>query len=488
MLGIERWANVEALADEASTTLGDQRRFQRQQSLLVAMGRNPGLSFPRALEPGRSLQAFYRLIRAKGVSWPAMIAGHIDSTRQRCAKVGPLLVLHDTTSVTVPLRDPDQARDNLSRPTTKTQGFHAHVSIAVTAGEQALPLGTLAFQPFVHRKDLEQDGAEAFWTEQGGLYDNERKRWFDAIERSDDLLGGPGRAVHVMDREGDSFPMISWLQHRGSRFVQRVNVTNRRLKSNGSISHLDELLADVPFSATCQAELSARSPLRRPREMKTFPARKARTAKLHVRALSITLAPAPSPPPYCPADFKLSRETTVNLVEIIERNPPADAEPVRWLLFTSEPIETAAEMLAVVEIYRRRWLIEEFFKALKTGCKLEERQMNSASTMLNVMVMLMPVAWHLLLVRSLDRFFPDLPWESVLPPLTFRILRHKQSRAALHEKSTARDVLRAIASLGGHLKSNGPPGWLTLHRGMAVLLDLERGYLIYEEMHVLRDA
>ena len=50
------------------------------------------------------------------------------------------------------------------------------------------------------------------------------------------------------------------------------------------------------------------------------------------------------------------------------------------------------------------------------------------------------------------------------------------ARTPLPKRATARDAMLAIAALGGHLKSNGDPGWLVLGRGMHDLLLLELGW------------
>jgi len=78
----------------------------------------------------------------------------------------------------------------------------------------------------------------------------------------------------------------------------------------------------------------------------------------------------------------------VNVVYVWEVNAPPGEDPVEWRLITSEPIDTLAQVLRVVDIYRTRWLIEEFFKALKTGCAYEKRQLESLQTLLVALALL----------------------------------------------------------------------------------------------------
>jgi hypothetical protein len=144
------------------------------------------------------------------------------------------------------------------------------------------------------------------------------------------------------------------------------------------------------------------------------------------------------------------------------------------VLYTTEPIDSAEQLIAVDDHYRSRWLIEEFFKALKTGCSIEKRQLESYAALSLALAVFLPVAWRLLLARSLSRKVPDAPATIVATETQLHLLRHKLNLGALPE--TAEQVTLAIAKLGGHLKRNGPPGWLTLGRGFESLLLMQAGW------------
>jgi len=164
----------------------------------------------------------------------------------------------------------------------------------------------------------------------------------------------------------------------------------------------------------------------------------------------------------------------LNLVYVWEAAPPKGEAPVEWLLFTTESIETAAQLHAIVDHYQTRWLIEEYFKALKTGCAFEKRQLESYHSLSNALAILGVVAWRLLLLRAVSRITPDAPAASVLSATQLKILRH---RLKLKEPiKTAQQALFAVARLGGHLKNNGDPGWLSLGRGFEKLLLLQSGW------------
>jgi hypothetical protein len=194
-----------------------------------------------------------------------------------------------------------------------------------------------------------------------------------------------------------------------------------------------------------------------------------RAATLAFSATTVVLHRPRYQPETLPAEMK------VNVVRVFEPNPPANEDPVEWLLFTNEPIRTTQDVVTIVDTYRARWLIEECNKAIKTGCRYEDRQFESRDALLTLLAMTLPIAVELLWLRAACRHNPDCPAEEVLTPLQLKILTKMSSRK-LSARPTVHDALWAIAALGGHMKTNGEPGWLVLHRGMTKLLAYEEGW------------
>ena len=153
---------------------------------------------------------------------------------------------------------------------------------------------------------------------------------------------------------------------------------------------------------------------------------------------------------------------------------------MEWRLWTLEPIDTAEDVLAIVDAYRSRWVIEEYFKALKSGCAVEKRQLESTAALLNALAIFVPIAWRLLLLRALARDAADTPATRVLTRTQLRCLDFaltKLRRTNLGKRPTTRDAMLGVAGLGGHIKNNGDPGWIVLGRGFDKLLTIELGYL-----------
>ena len=202
---------------------------------------------------------------------------------------------------------------------------------------------------------------------------------------------------------------------------------------------------------------------------KRHPARDARIARLTFAATRVSL------PRTSTAKGAGTERLSVNVVHVLEPEPPAGEVPVEWFLLTSLPVSTPKQIACVVDYYRARWIIEEYFKALKTGCQYERRQLTTSKRLLNALALLAPVAWRLLLLRHLARHQPERPARDALTASHVAVLR-AVSKAPLPQKLSVSDALLAIARLGGHIRANGEPGWLVLARGFRDLLLLERGW------------
>ena len=148
---------------------------------------------------------------------------------------------------------------------------------------------------------------------------------------------------------------------------------------------------------------------------------------------------------------------------------------VEWYLYTTEPIATPEQLLTVVDHYRARWVIEEYFKAIKSGCDFEKRQLQDYESLVNLLATFAPIACRVLLIRSEARRTPDASAIGLLSPDHLDVLRAR-GRIKLSANPTTREVYLAVAALGGHLKHNGDPGWSTLGYGLEKLETLTEGW------------
>jgi hypothetical protein len=201
------------------------------------------------------------------------------------------------------------------------------------------------------------------------------------------------------------------------------------------------------------------------------PISEAQPARLAIGASRITLK-RPKP-----QEKTLQDTLSLHLVRVWEAEPPTGEEPVEWLLLTTEPIDSLDALRRIVDRYRARWTIEEYFKAIKTGCAFSERQLGDYEGLVNALAVFAPIACRLLALRTDAHHAPQVPATLALNPLEMEVLR-ALGRTTLSVNPSARDALLAVAALGGHIKWSGELGWLTISRDFTKLRTLTEGWLL----------
>lgn len=270
-----------------------------------------------------------------------------------------------------------------------------------------------------------------------------------------------------MDQEADDYSVFSALSAASLRFVIRVE-PGRRTAEN---LQADVALAAVPATLFREVAISSRS---KAQATKPHPQREARIVKLSVRASTVTLNKTLS------AHEAELDSVSLNFVHVFEESPPPGQTPIEWMLATSEPIGTLAEIEAVVDHYRARWIIEEYFKALKTGCAFEKRQLCSYEGLLRALALMVPLAWTLLELRTLGRETTARVATEVFSDDQLQLLGAllEKRRRKFPDNPTIRDAMLGIAALGGHIKNNGDPGWQVLGRGFRRFLEAQEVWLL----------
>jgi hypothetical protein len=440
----------------AGLNLGDKRRSDRALAVVTALQAHPDASYPDAFGDDAALEAFYRLLGNEAVTPAAIVSPHSAATVRRAAASACVLVIHDSTDV---VHGSGKAREDFYEIGGHF-GYVAHVGLCVDWPSR-VPLGVVHLE-CVEREELRnKEGApkrQGSHREVWGDANKESLRWVRGVQAAGRLVGA--NAIHVTDREGDSYELLArFLPHR---FVVRGAYNRRVFDEEGKPSLLLEVGERAELVFCRKPSLSARQNVGR-REKKQ-PSRDARAARLGVSAARVQLRRPAGLPAQSADGTPLPKELEVNVVFVREVDTPEGEDPIEWTLFTTEPIDTPEAIATVVDIYRTRWMIEEFFKALKTGCAFSTRQLESLKTSQTALALTLPIAWRLLLIRALDRNHPDAPASAVLSPLEIVVLAALTRRKPAQLRSVG-DVAAALAKLGGHLKSNGAPGWQVLGRG-----------------------
>lgn len=459
----------------ASVDLGDPRRAERLENTLRRLAESPRSTIPDAMGSEAELEGAYRFFRSPHVTLEALTVAHAEATAARARRVGRVLAIHDTTTCEFAHADPAE----VGYLSTGNAGFFAHYTLIVADDGSQRPLGVANTEALFRdrpparpskngRKLRNKSG-----TESARNPNRESLRWSRGFIQTSERLEGCS-VIHVADREGDSYELLGTAIERKLRFVIRCRVPERRaISPEAGQSTVREIAEASEGLFTRDVEISARRTRTEPRERKSHPPRARRMAKLSFSASTVEI----KRPRYLE---DLPETLTINMVRVYEQDTPDGEQRIEWLLLTTESVSTQAEVEAVVDIYRARWLIEECNKAIKTGCRYEERQFEGRQALLNLLALTLPIACELLWLRSCCRSRPTMPARDVLNPTQLQILS-AMGRHKLSPSSTAQDVLRAVAGLGGHIRSNGDPGWLVLHRGLAKLLAYEEGWLAREK-------
>jgi hypothetical protein len=447
---------------------GDARLSGRLVTVAEGLARSPGASVRASTQRRCEEDGAYRLLSHPAVNPGAILQPHVDQTVRRIAEAGVALIAHDTTECQY-----HGEREGLGRLRgSQHEGFLAHMSLAMTADGTRRPLGMVGLHLWTRQGPVRSKSASGK-VRNGSDYaqdaDKESLRWFAQVTQARERVGDGAQLVHLADREGDAYPFLAKMQAAGDRFV--VRMARDRVARSEDDPDLQEKVRALLGRAENIAELDV--PLAR-RDAKPTPGSNKLALPRESRDARLALAAAPIEirrPDYL---TDLTPWLSLNVVCVRELDPPEGVDPVEWVLFTTEPIDSWKDVLKVVEYYRARWLIEEFFKALKTGCELEKRELESYEGLVNVLAILIPVAWQMLLLRSLARSQPDLSAEVALTPTQLDVLR-ACGHAPLSHQPNVRQALFAVAALGGH-HNNRPPGWIVIGRGMEKLILLEIGW------------
>lgn len=436
--------------------LGDERLNARLLLLASSLGRDPEQSFPDVFEDSAELEAGYRFFNNPRVDAAEILRPHVTATAARLASVDRALAIHDTTEFVFGGKSPRRGLEDGDR-------FHAHFCLAVSADGRREPLGVLAIDSWVRG---EKKGTRS--TEQRRKEgDRESKRWL-AQSIAVEAEAGTTVLVHVEDREGDIYESLAARLERGMHFIVRAQT--KRVVATGDdgeeeqYTNILEHLRAQPRRLERDIVLSRRD---NGRTKGPHQDRAGRHVRIAIGATQVTIR----------RSRKDSRDVvksiTLNAVHVIEIDPPEGEQPVEWLLLTTEPIETVDDIAFVVDSYRARWVIEEYFKSLKTGCKYESRQLESYDALLRALSIFAVVAWRLLWTRFFAQHAPLTPANFFSTDAQLGVLT---AQGRIGPNATVDDFLRAVAKLGGHLKRNGAPGWLVLWRGYRKLGDLAAGY------------
>lgn len=472
-------------AEFGDVDLGDRRRDERAREIFGAWSASPESSLPRAMKGSAGLEGAYRFFNNPLVDSAAVVAPHVRCSWQRAISASTaglwVLAIQDTTEMRF---GGTMEREGLGDLMNDGDGFYAHTGLLACLtkpdGVRAtvgIPLGLGGCEILVRpkgRATRPDDVSKKEWERARHFADdNEFLRWERLASDLDEAARSHGvNIIHVADREADEFSWMAKIIERGGRFVIRQTKERRLLA--GHKTQNDEVVEGL------DALLSGQHPIRAKREVafetastsggrrRRQEARQGRSTELGIYALQTTVRR--------PSLSRASAETiTLNVVIVRELEAPEGQAPIEWRLLTTESIETSADVLRIVDAYRARWLIEEYFKAIKSGCSYEKLQLETLHGLKIALSFCFAIAWHMLLLRTIARDAPNVPARAVMTIAQMTVLLAIAAMpknpwsVKLRDNPDVTDVLYAVARMGGHIKNNGAPGWMTLARGFQEL-------------------
>jgi hypothetical protein len=445
--------------------LGDRRLNQRSVRVLEALAAKPESSINAACDGWSDTLAAYRLLDNAAVEPEKILAPHLQATRERIKQHPIVLVVQDTTELDFGRHAPEDARclDKYRF------GLFDHTYLAVTP--ERLCLGVVGGEQFDRspeslgktreRRTLPIEQKESF-------------RWLTGYRQAAQLAQDcpTTRIICVADCEADIYDIfVEAQQPAATDFIIRA-------KEDRCTPERNPQAGPAVFRKVME-EVRA-SPVRAERtvDLSQTPKRAARQAELEIRAIRVTVKP-PHMRSYLPP-------VTYNVVLVEEVHGPGDGTDVSWLLITTLPIDTAEQILLVIDYYVARWTIEVFFRILKTGCQVEEIQLETLARVKNCLAFYKIIAWRVLYLTFLNRQCPELSCTAAFADGEWQpVWRVIKKEPLPPQPPSLAEFMKLIARLGGYNNrtSEPPPGPQVIWTGIRRMTDFALAWTAFQQAH-----
>jgi hypothetical protein len=439
------WATTEV----GHACLGDHRLTTRLIRLVTDLAAQPTASLPHACGTPAATKAAYRFFNTEAVTPQTIRAAHQQATLERMRGAPLVLAIQDTTDL-----------DFRHHPSTKglgpinsagSPGLKVHSVLAVSP--EGVPQGIL--HQAVWARDPATSG-KLQHRRQRETAEKESQRWLTAWECTQATVPEATRVLTIADREADIYDLFALPRRLGADLLIRAT-HNRRVQHEAQ--YLWEAIRQAPLGGQMQVDVQRAQ------------ARPARQATLAVRWATLDVAP-----PRHRRRRKRLQPLQLQVLLAEEVDPSAGVTPICWLLVTTLPIATWTEAVACVHWYTQRWLIERYHFVLKSGCRMEALQLETAARLERALAVYSVVAWRLLWLTYEARAHPEASSATVLALHEWQALYATMHRTPYlpSQPPSLREAVRWIAQLGGFLgrKSDGEPGVQVIWRGLCRLEDI----------------
>ena len=437
--------------------LGDERLNKRSKKILTGLAEAPELSINASFNGWSETHATYRFFSNDSFGPEKIREPHVEATKDRARKYPVVLAAQDTTEGDYTMHPPKDAR-HLN--CVKRKGLYMHTVLVATPDR--LALGVL------HTKYFDRAEDSLGRTKERNTLPIEQKeshRWLEGYRTATALAQAcpDTMVVNVADREADIYDIFVEAQKTTgvkAEYVIRAKEDRSTLERNPSVGpHAFRKVKDEVAASKCLATRTISLP--------ETAKRKARQATVEIRALRVTVKP-PHARSHLPA-------ITHQVVLVAEVGGPGDGSDVCWLLLTTLPIDTLEEVERVIEYYCGRWVIEIYFRTLKSGCRIEQIQLETLDRLKRCLAFYEIIAWRILYLTHLNRTTPNVPCTAVFTNSEWKSVWSVVKRKPLPKKIPRLDeIVKLVAQLGGYNNrpQEPPPGPQTLWMGLRKVSNL----------------
>ncbi len=464
-----------------SVELGDKRLNTRLESILAQLSKRPTASIPAACGGYAETAAAYRFFDNDKADFDSVLGPHIDATRLRIAAQPVAILVPDTTELD--LTRPEQQVVGCGPLDGNTrQGVFLHEMHAFTP--DGTPLGTVQSIPWARDAEKPRNASQTRGERAATpIEEKESYRWLLSLRqaRAEAARCPDTQVVYVADSEADIYDVIA----EGMEEPHAVDWIVRSCQNRAVVDDLDEtaVVPDHLRDAVLAPPIVYRKTITvRGRKAKVAcedrgrrQPRVSREAEVEVRATRVTLRAPERRAGQAP-------DLTVNAVLVTEVDPPEGDVPVEWLLLTSLPIAASSDVELIIQYYCVRWMIEVFFRVLKSGCRVEERRFEEKNRFLTCLAVYLIVGWRTLYVCRLGRSCPEVSCEVIFDPAEWQSIYQFVPRMPPPKPApTLQAMVRMVAQLGGYVnrKRDDEPGPQTVWLGLQRLHDIARCWLMF---------
>lgn len=455
----EHWAEEEF----GTVRWYDQRLKQRLYTIAQDFYNSPQANIPEACGSKAKSIGAYRFFKNPKVTMDVVLTAHTEATIERIKKHQLVLVPQDTTTLNYSTHPMTDGLGPVNNQDDHAIGLLLHDTLAFT--EEGTPLGILDAQCWA--RDPEEKG-KRYRRKELPIEQKESMKWLRSYQKAAHVqkLCPQSMLVVMGDRESDIYELFLEANKEpgGPKLLVRAEKTRNRKVEQES---LWEFMAKQAVAGSLKIHVPRRG------------SRKARDARIDVRFAEATLKP--------PKRFRSDALITVWAVYVVEQVRKTVKSPIEWMLLTTVEVKNFEDAQKRVEWYSGRWGIEVYHRTLKSGCRIKDRQLETADRLQTCLGVDMVVAWRIYYLTMVGRERPELPCTVFFKEIEWKALCCYVNKTPVPPEKVPSigKVISMAAALGGHLgrKSDGFPGTQTLWRGLLQWYAATKMYAILTQQH-----